>query len=44
MEGRTPLKSDEAYKKLEAYFIDHGKSINIAELFQEDPERFSKFR
>ena len=27
-----------------AYFIDHGKNINIAELFQEDPERFSKFR
>ena len=43
MEGRGPLKSDEAYKALEAYFLANGSNINIAELFTQDPDRFSKF-
>ena len=44
MEGRGSLKSDEAYKALEAYFTSNGENINIAELFAKDPDRFGKFR
>ena len=44
MEGRGPLRSDEAFKALEAYFVKHGNNINIAELFTKDKDRFSKFR
>lgn len=43
MEGRGPLKSDESYKKLEAYFNANGNNINISKLFTQDPDRFSKF-
>jgi len=43
MEGRGSLKSDEAYKALEAYFTSNGENINIAELFAKDPDRFGKF-
>ena len=44
MEGRGSLTSDEAYKALQAYYDANGKDINIAKLFSEDPERFTKFR
>jgi len=43
MEGRGSLTSDEAYKALQAYFDANGKNINIAKLFSEDQERFTKF-
>jgi len=43
MEGRGSLTSDEAYKALQAYYDANGKDINIAKLFSEDPERFTKF-
>jgi len=43
MEGRGSLTSDEAYKALQAYYDANGKGINIAKLFSEDPERFTKF-
>merc|ERR1712126_224513 len=43
MEGRGSLTSDESYKALQAYYDANGKGINIAKLFSEDPERFTKF-
>jgi len=43
MEGRGSLTSDEAYKALQAYYDANSKDINIAKLFSEDPERFTKF-
>ena len=44
MEGKAPLRQDEAFKKLQDYFDKTGKGINILKEFQADPDRFSKFQ
>ena len=44
MEGRSPLRSDPAYVKLQEYFDANGASLNINDEFQKDPDRFNKFR
>ncbi|TRY61489.1 hypothetical protein TCAL_13530 [Tigriopus californicus] len=43
MEGKGALKQEEAFKNLQAYYDSQGKSLNISELFLNDPERFNKF-
>lgn len=44
MEGNVFLTQDDAFKKLEAYFQEKGKNLNIDKLFQSDSERFLKYR
>ena len=44
MDGRSGLGQDPAFLKLKEYFDQNGSSLNIANMFKEDPERFSKFR
>jgi hypothetical protein len=44
MDGRGGLTQDPAFLKLKDYFDTNGKSINIANLFSADPQRFSTFR
>lgn len=45
MAGPLPLLTSEAvYKKLQEYYNDSGKNINIKNLFEKDAERFKKFR
>ena len=44
MDGRSALCQDPAFVKLKEYFDQHGQSLNIANLFKEDSQRFSKFR
>ena len=44
MEGKGPLRQDAAFVKLQDYFQEKGKAINIAKEFASDPERFSKLR
>ena len=44
MEGKGPLRQDAAFVKLQEYFAEKGKNINIADELSADPERFSKFR
>ena len=44
MDGQGPLSADEAFQKLKAYHADHGKDINIHQLFLQDPQRFEKFQ
>lgn len=38
------LTSDEAWKQLEEYFFGTGSRIKIPDLFQQDTQRFEKFR
>ena len=44
MDGRGALTQDPAFKKLKEYFDKNGGSINIVKMFQDDPDRFQKFR
>lgn len=44
MDGRAPLTQDPAYQKLQEYFDKNGASINIANMFGSDPDRFKNFR
>ena len=44
MDGRSGLFQDPAFVKLKDYFDQHGESLNIANMFKEDSQRFSKFR
>ena len=44
MDGRGALAQDPAFQKLKAFHEKNGDSINIANLFSADPERFEKFR
>jgi len=43
MESKGPLKESAAWKKLETCFQEKGDSINILNMFNEDPERFNKY-
>ena len=44
MDGRGALTQDPAFQKLKEFHEKNGDSINIANLFSADPERFEKFR
>ena len=45
MDSARPLLTDEpAYKALLQYFNCDGKKLNMAQMFQQDQGRFSKFR
>ena len=44
MDGRGALAQDPAFQKLKEFHEKNGDSINIANLFSADPERFEKFR
>lgn len=44
MEPKVNLKQDPAFKKLQEFYDANGAKINIPQLFQQDPERFNKFR
>ena len=44
MDGRGALSEDPAFQKLKALHAEKGNSINIANLFAADPERFEKFQ
>ena len=44
MDGRSGLFQDPAFVKLKDYFDKHGESLNIANMFKDDSQRFSKFR
>ena len=44
MDGRGGLTQDPAFQKLKEFHEKNGDSINIANLFSADPERFEKFR
>jgi len=43
LDGKGPLKEGVAWKALQKYFDDNKNSINIAEMFSKDSDRFSKF-
>lgn len=38
------MTEDEAFQKLQKYFQEKGKDLKISQLFQQDSERFKKFR
>jgi len=42
MESKGALRESAAWKALEKYYAAHGDSINILQMFKEDPERFNK--
>jgi len=42
MESKGALRESAAWKSLEQYYAAHGDSINILQMFKEDPERFNK--
>lgn len=44
MEPKISLKQDPAYQKLQDYFNKNSEKINIQQLFQQDGDRFNKFR
>ena len=43
LKGKAFLKDTEAWQKLQNYFDQNKDNINILDLFNKDPERFSKF-
>ncbi|XP_037085020.1 glucose-6-phosphate isomerase-like isoform X2 [Pollicipes pollicipes] len=43
MDQKPNLRTDAAYKKLEALFNSGGKSLNMNDMFKADSQRFSKF-
>ena len=44
MDGKGPLSQDQAFLKLKELFAAGGKDVSLKSLFQEDAERFNKFR
>lgn len=44
MEPKVNLLEDPVYKKLKDYYAANNEKINIYQLFQQDPDRFKKFR
>lgn len=44
MEPKVSLKQDPAYQKLQSFYDESAEKINIQQLFQQDPDRFNKFR
>jgi len=43
MSGKVLLTQDPVYKQIQQYYNEHGASINIKKIFQEDDIRFDKF-
>ena len=43
LKGKAFLKDTEGWQKLQNYFDQNKDNINILDLFNKDPERFSKF-
>lgn len=44
MEPKVNLLKDPAYQKLQEFYNLNSEKINIQQLFQQDPDRFNKFR
>lgn len=44
MDPKVNLQQDTAFKKLQDYYSVNAEKINIQQLFQQDPDRFKKFR
>lgn len=44
MEPKVNLRQDPAYQKLQEYYNKNADKINIQQLFQQDAERFNKYR
>ena len=44
MEGKSFLTEDIAYQNLLKYFQEKGNKLNMNQLFQEDPDRFKKYK
>ena len=44
MEGKSFLTEDAAYLKLLKYFQEKGHKLVMKQLFQEDPDRFNKYK
>jgi len=44
MEGKAFLTEDSAYLKLLKYFQEKGHKLVMKQLFQEDPDRFNKYK
>ena len=44
MSKKPQLTSEPSYQKIQQYFNENGGKINIKNLFDQDPARFSKFR
>lgn len=44
MEPKTSLRQEPAYQKLQEFYDLNSEKINIQQLFQQDPDRFNKFR
>ncbi|KAF2360534.1 Phosphoglucose isomerase (PGI) [Trinorchestia longiramus] len=42
MEGLGSLKTDAAFKAIQEYYNKNGKSLNIPQMFNDDPERYKK--
>lgn len=43
MSGKVLLTQDPVYQQIQQYYNEHGASINIKKIFQEDDIRFDKF-
>lgn len=43
MSGKVLLSEDPVYQQIQSYYKEHGASINIKKIFQEDDIRFDKF-
>lgn len=44
MSGLPLLTTEPTYQKIQQYFNENGKKINIKTLFEQDAGRFEKFR
>lgn len=44
MSNKVLLSEDAVYQQIQGYYKEHGASINIKKMFEEDDLRFDKFR
>lgn len=44
MSAKPKLTEDAAWKNLQDYFASNGPKLNIRSMFDEDKERFTRFR
>lgn len=44
MEPKVNLKQDPAYVEIQKFYDANADNINIQQLFQQDADRFNKFR
>ena len=44
MEGKAFLTEEAAYKNLQQYYNSNGSKLNILQMFQQDEDRFKKYR